>query len=223
MTKYQTLCEFIAELGGLRAFRSQMDTIGASDLRAIGADNWHKAKPFRKKLVRLETGLTPDDTTLAAWNAGYFPQFSERPEVQDLIDAIDSELAGKPVYTLDDAHAIFEEEMAAYEREQTMAALHELADIEPELDAVAFESVPFIDVPSRAIPKDSELITGANGEAVYLYYQIYINKKGNEGRTYYAKAFRAGEKIHEWHNAFSSHEARMDKVNEFFASSLELA
>jgi hypothetical protein len=219
MAKYQTLCEFLAEMGGLRSFRGQMDTIGSSDLRSIGADAWHKAKPFRKKLVRLETGLTPDDATLAAWNAGYFPQFSERPEVQDLIDAIDGELAGKPVYTLDDAHEIFNDEMAAYEREMTMQGLHDLAEIDPSDE---FEVAPFIDVPGRAIPKNSELIVGANGEAVYIYCQIYINKKGFEGKTFYAKAFRAGEKNHDWHNAFASHELREDKINEFFASSLEL-
>ena len=63
---------------------------------------------------------------------------------------------------------------------------------------------------------------GANGEAVYIYCQIYINKKGFEGKTFYAKAFRAGEKNHDWHNAFASHELREDKINEFFASSLEL-
>jgi hypothetical protein len=222
VAKYQTLCEFISENGGLRSFRGQLDTIGASDLRAIGADNWHRAKPFRKKLVRFEDGLTPDDMTLACWNAGYFPQFQERPEVQDLIDAIDSELAGKPVYTLDDAHAIFEEEMTAFEREMTMEGFHDLAETENFDEIEAMPVVEFSHVPGRVIPENSELVTGANGEAVYLYYQIYLNKKGNEGRTYYAKAFYAGEKMHAWHKSFATHEAREDKVNEFFAHSLEL-
>jgi len=217
--KYQTLCEYLSELGGLRAFRGQMDTIGASDLRAIGADNWHRAKPFRKKLVRLETGLTPDDAMLAAWQAGYFPQFSERPEIQDLIDAIDAELSGNPVYTLDDANEIFELEMAAYEREMTIQALNEMAEIEPSDE---IKVAPFFEVEGRVIPAGSEMIVSNNGDVAYVYFQYYINKKGNEGKTFYAKIFRAGEKFHEWHKAFPSHEAREDKINEFFASSLEL-
>ena len=217
--KYQTLCEYLAEMGGLRAFRGQLDTIGASDLRAIGADNWHRAKPFRKKLVRLETGLTPDDAMLAAWQAGYFPQFSERPEVQDLIDAIDAELSGNPVYTLDDANEIFEAEMAAYERELTMEGLHNLAECEPSDE---IEAAPFFEVEGRIIPAESEVIVSNNGDVAYIYFQYYINKKGNEGKTFYAKMFRVGEKMHEIHKSFASHDVRAEKIAEFFAKSMEV-
>ncbi len=219
MAKYQTLCEFIAEFGGMRSIRGNLEMTGASDLRSIGADAWHKAKPFRKKLVRLESGLTPDAATLAAYEAGYFPEFNERPTTHDLIEAIDRELAGSPVYTLDDSREIYETEMAEYEREMTIEALHESA----VMAAASVARVEIVDVPGRAIPKDSELIQGAAGEAVYIYFQYYINKKGHEGKTYYAKAFRAGERNHEWHKAFSTHEKRDDAINEFFSSSFEVA
>ena len=42
MARIQTLCEFLADNGGLRSFRNHLDTVGASDLRNIGAQNWHK-------------------------------------------------------------------------------------------------------------------------------------------------------------------------------------
>ena len=212
MTKPQTLCEFLADAGGLRAFRNQLDTVGASDLRAIGADAWHKAKPFRRKLVRLESGVCPDDAALMAWEAGYFPDHGERPGIQALIDAIDSELAGCPVYTASDAHSIYEAEMASYDREETMDALYDLA-----------AAPASIDVPGRVIPAHSELMTGACGEAVYLYEQYYLNRKGVEGKSFLAKAFRSDDRNHAWHRTFATHDARMDAINEFFSEAVEPA
>jgi len=212
MARIQTLCEFLADNGGLRAFRNQRDTVGASDLRAIGAAEWHKAKPFRRKLVHIDSGMCPDDAALAAFEAGYFPGLTCRPEIQDLIDAIDAELAGKPVYTAPDSRMLYEQEMAAYDREETMDALYDLT------------AVPVAqDVPGRVIPPYSEIVTGACGEVVYLYEAMFITKKGREGKSFYAKAFRAGEKRHAWHHVYPTHEARMDAVNEFLAENMEMA
>ncbi len=216
MAKYQTLCEFIAEIGGLREFRNQLDTAGSSDLRSIGADAWHKAKPFRKKLMRFESGMTPDDATLAAWQAGYFPQFQERPAINDLIDAIDCELAGNPVYTLDDANEIFNSEMAEYEREMTILASEGRLDAPMDDQSELPPQAP-LDVPGRVIPENSELIVGDNGAAVYVYFHYYLNKKGQEGRVFYAKAFKAGQRAHAWHSVFPSHEARESRIQQFFA------
>ncbi|WP_445505059.1 LPD23 domain-containing protein [Microvirga sp. G4-2] len=50
-------------------------------------------------LAKNGKGLNLDDAALAAWEAGYFPQFAEeRPSIDDLLSAIDNELAGSPVY-----------------------------------------------------------------------------------------------------------------------------
>jgi hypothetical protein len=97
----RSLLEFLAERGGI-------EDIGG-DLTAMGAHEWHRDKPFRKKLVRAarERGgtlipmqggndNTPDALALAAWEAGYFPEFSDRPTVNDLFAAIDAELHGTP-------------------------------------------------------------------------------------------------------------------------------
>lgn len=62
-----SLCEYLAAHGGLREFRGQSDTVGASDLRALGADKWHRAAPFRPKLLRVDSGLCPDDAALMLW------------------------------------------------------------------------------------------------------------------------------------------------------------
>ena len=49
-------------------------------------------------LVNNKTGRTLDDMALEAWEAGYFPEFNERPAVDDLIEAIRNELSGNKRY-----------------------------------------------------------------------------------------------------------------------------
>jgi hypothetical protein len=207
MTKIpQSLCEFLAAQGGIRIMRGQFETVGASDLRAIGADNWHRGAPFRQKLMRLDSGLCPDDAALAAWEAGYLACCVERPEIQDLIDAVERELHGRPVYTLDDEQAVFEAEMAAWEREQATAAAQ--AALEP--------------VPGRAVPLGASVIVGCSGDAVALYQVPYVTKKTRRhGFSLYAKAFRAGEAKHAWHHVFPDEQARLDAANAFFAENME--
>lgn len=206
MNKLLSLCEFLAAKGGIRTFRNQQDTVGASDLRAIGAGDWHKAVPFRSKLLRVDSGLCPDDAALAAWEAGYFPDCVERPEIDDLVAAIGRELAGRPVYTLDDEHALYELEMAAWEREQTMAAFR--ASAEP--------------VPGRVIPPGAAEMAGCAGDVAYLYAVAYVTKKTRRhGVNLYAKAFRAGEVKPAWHHVFRTEQERLDAVNAFFAENLE--
>jgi hypothetical protein len=210
MAKYQTLCEYLAECGGLRSFHNQRNTMGSGDLRAIGAAEWHRAKPFRKKLLRLETGMCPDTAALVAWEAGYFPECGERPDVSDLIDAIDRELSGKPVYTAEDSYAMYAEAAAEFDRERLAQGFRE-----------GVEALPAGDVSGRVVPADSEALTGLSGDTVYIYAQTYLNKKGHEGRRYLAKAFHAGEKKHAWHRIFLTHDERMNAVNEFFAANGE--
>jgi hypothetical protein len=206
MTKPLSLCEWISEKGGIRLFRNQGDTVGASDLRAIGADSWHRAAPFRKKLTRLESGMCPDDCALAAWEQGYFPDCTERPEIQDLIDAIERELSGRLVYRLEDEREIYELELAAWEREQSMEMLRQAS----------------AHVPGRVIPPGSVLVAGMSGDVVALYEVHYVTKKtGRQGKNLYAKAFRAGEYKPSWHHVYPNEQARMDAANAFFAENME--
>ena len=103
--KGASLLEFIAKNGGIE------DTGG--DLKAMGADQWHKGK-FRKKLIRdgkqkealpgmgggigNASGFGQDEIALKAWQAGYFPDMMDRPTIADLQEAISNELRGNPVY-----------------------------------------------------------------------------------------------------------------------------
>lgn len=94
-----SLMEFIAKGGGM------VDTGG--DLKAMGADAWHRAKPGKRRFVRdqgelLEDGgfgeneYGADAWAQRAWEAGYFPEFGdERPAANDLLDAVAEGVAGR--------------------------------------------------------------------------------------------------------------------------------
>lgn len=49
-------------------------------------------------LINNKNGRSLDDAMLDAWESGYFPQFSERPTVNDLLNAIDDSLRGNKIY-----------------------------------------------------------------------------------------------------------------------------
>jgi hypothetical protein len=84
-----SLLEYIARKGGLRD--------DGGELAGLDLDAWHRGKPFRAKLVK-DQGLSLDDMMLDAWENGYFPEFTERPEPSVLIDAIAEEMRGNRRY-----------------------------------------------------------------------------------------------------------------------------
>jgi hypothetical protein len=201
-----SLCEYLAAVGGLRLFRSHGATVGSSDLLRMDADRWHRQKPFRPKLVRDDSGHTPDDACEIAWEAGYFPTHETRPDINDLLDLIREDLATGSVYSEFD-----------YE-ELERIAIQELSDI--DADAVQTNDAARM-APLRVIPLNSVPVRGISGDVVYLYEIPFMTKKGIVGTTYYAKAFCSGERRHDWHHAFRTARQRDDAVNAWFAENAE--
>lgn len=60
-------------------------------------------------LINNKNGRNLDDMALAAWEAGYFPQNSERPTVNDLLDAIGEELGGRKRYNEEAPYSLEDE------------------------------------------------------------------------------------------------------------------
>jgi hypothetical protein len=60
----------------------------------------------RPGLVNNATGQNLDDATMRAWTAGYFPEFDQRPMINDLLDKISEDHNGQPVYSHQDQDAI---------------------------------------------------------------------------------------------------------------------
>ncbi len=105
-----SLLEFIAKRGGI-------DDVGG-DIASMGGDAWHRAAPFRKRLIRAtdkgqasllgaaQRDTAPEDVLRAAIDAGYFPELAGREagtyddalDNNVLLDAIGAELRGDARY-----------------------------------------------------------------------------------------------------------------------------
>lgn len=79
-----SLVKFIADGGGMKD--------AGGELSAMDGELWNYGKAFQRKLIGQAD--TADGWALRAWEAGYFPEFAERPTERQLIDAIDKELRG---------------------------------------------------------------------------------------------------------------------------------
>lgn len=86
-----SLVTFLAKRGGL--------TDQGGELSARDADRWHRALPFRNRLVN-ENGMDMGDAAQRALDAGYFPELGRDGSISgaDLLAAIQAELSGKPRY-----------------------------------------------------------------------------------------------------------------------------
>jgi hypothetical protein len=89
---YRGAGEVLSRIGGLR---DDAGELASRDLRRL-----------RPGLVSRD-GMSLDDATLAAWEAGYLgSRDGKRPTPDDLLRAIDEELAGSKVYSAQDAAAV---------------------------------------------------------------------------------------------------------------------
>lgn len=190
-----SICEFLAARGGLK------DRGG--DLRAMDAHLWHRAVPFRRKLVN-DAGMSLDAAALAAWEAGYFGDgLSGRPEIRDLLDLIASDLQGVPVYAPLD-----------FEGERRLAA-REFA-IETLRNEPAPVAAPVARQVSHHVPDGS--VARWNGDAVaYVYQQEFTTKAGRVGMSYYAKIYANWQdRKAASHHVYRTEAERDSAVTEFF-------
>jgi hypothetical protein len=79
--KPQTLLAFLRDSGGLIDQNGELSTIGITSRTRPGFIN--------------NKGLNFDDATLKAWEAGFFPQHTSRPEIDDLLTAIRDDFDGQ--------------------------------------------------------------------------------------------------------------------------------
>lgn len=91
----QSLTQFLKQNGGLKDFGGELKAMDAGK-QVIG-------------LINNKNGRNLDDMVLAAWEAGYFPQSSERPTVNDLLDAIGEELGGRKRYNEEAPYSLEDE------------------------------------------------------------------------------------------------------------------
>lgn len=97
--KRTSLTQFLRSRGGL------LDVGG--DLKSMDAIKGMPGLVSKK-------GVGLDDAALSAWEHGYFPEFSERPSINDLLEAIDEELRGNKRYNIDE-QLTFSDQLAMLE------------------------------------------------------------------------------------------------------------
>lgn len=104
--KPKSLFQFIKENGGIYDQGGELSGRGISNKTLIGLVR--KTKSFEKRDLNgvHRINVTFDDVALRAWEADYFPHLSERPTINDLLDAIDSEISGKKVYSENDLEKV---------------------------------------------------------------------------------------------------------------------
>lgn len=82
--KGDSLLRFLKKKGGLKDVGGELKAMDAGK-QYIG-------------LINNKSGNNFDDMALSAWKNGYFPEKNERPDVNDLLEAIRDELAGNKRY-----------------------------------------------------------------------------------------------------------------------------
>ncbi|KKL67036.1 hypothetical protein LCGC14_2139000, partial [marine sediment metagenome] len=106
-TKAASLASWVKAKGGVRKFRGELYAQGITP----------KSRPG---IINNKTGMYLDDAALEAWEAGYFPDHTERPTVHEFIDALRADVRGESRrFTPEDADLL---EQQAWEDQVVEAA-----------------------------------------------------------------------------------------------------
>ncbi len=81
------LVGYIRLQGGLLDQGGELSHMGLTNAARRGMDHLGTEQRFGP-LVNNMDGMRLDDAALQAWEAGYFPQFSDRPSINDFLDAL---------------------------------------------------------------------------------------------------------------------------------------
>lgn len=132
--KRESLLAFIKRSGGIQDIGGDVKNMGAL-----------KQYPG---LVN-KNGISLDDMALSAWENGYFPEFSERPDINTLLNAIDEELRGNHRYNEEEAQT-FSDVIENYKQEldregidlenMTAAEIEKAVDEIPEMKSLMREA-----------------------------------------------------------------------------------
>lgn len=127
--------------GGLQDQGGELATLGLTNAARRGLDHVGQETRFGP-LVDPE-GLSLDDAALRAWEAGYFPELRERPDINTFLDAVRS------TYNGETGRRFLPEDMADVERFDAMRAeRYDLERMRAENDGPIFND--------RSVPAGSE-------------------------------------------------------------------
>lgn len=192
-----SLIDFIRSKGGIDDPGGDLDAIGFGKLKGISKKGQTKLirKTRGEVLASQGAGLlgsdgqvnsnSPDELAMRAWEAGYFPEFSERPSVNDLLDALAEGNSGRDRYAAGNENVTDDDQlrMAA----QDLYQLLDQAGLDPgtasdkdiataiqryQEQAARGQSFDQVDPKSAAFKKwfgDSKVVD-ENGEPLVVYH-----------------------------------------------------
>ncbi len=133
------LTEWIRKAGGIEDRGGDLAAMGIGPIKGV-------SKKGQMKLLReylpgqasmlgadgQQNSNSPDELAMRAWEAGYFPEFAERPSVNDLLEAISEAVAGRDRYANDAGTDVEAEAQRAVDDAATeLRALLEQVGVDP--------------------------------------------------------------------------------------------
>lgn len=97
-----SLTEWIRQRGGIEDRGGDLAAMGVGPLKGVSRKGQMKLLreyiPGQASMLGADSQVnsnSPDELAMRAWEAGYFPEFAERPSVNDLLEAIAEAVAGR--------------------------------------------------------------------------------------------------------------------------------
>lgn len=179
LPKAQTLTEFLAARGGVMDFQGELRAIGAGDL-AVN----------RARRGKRDRRVTLDMAREAAEEVGYIGRAGETQvtTVADLLDAIDREKRGQPVFSRDDIPASLDR--AQFEQDR--------AGLEGVVADIQRHAGPGVD--DAVIREAAELAVGENIDAFDALERVFMRADRDESKAAIA-ASRDGDEMPGWSDA----------------------
>lgn len=81
-TKAQSLTDWLKAEGGVQEYKGELAALGITS----------KVRPG---LINNKTGMSFDDAANAAWEAGFFPEHSERPTINEFLEVLGEDARGR--------------------------------------------------------------------------------------------------------------------------------
>lgn len=96
--KPKSLFQFIKENGGIQDSGGELSSRELSK-RGVGLVKKDRIQTQRSKDGQKQIDISMDKVAERAWKAGYFPEFTQKPSINDLLSKIDEELIGNKVFS----------------------------------------------------------------------------------------------------------------------------
>lgn len=174
--KVQRLASFLVWKGGIRESGGELAHMGLTA----------KARPG---LINNKAGIHLDDAALMAWEYGFFPGHAERPDINELLEALRTDISGTPVVRTEDLDALaYADYLAELERSIDDVGLDPRTATPAEID-IAFQQVSNPGTGHRSGPKYRASTPAARAKAREIaFYRRRAETRAEQARQRLSEA-----------------------------------